>query len=715
MGGEIIRVMDDEFFILDSNNIQNAKNRIYGYLICSRGIITQDNLELFDIEKDVSEDGAFILVRSDGKEVVITQDYFGSWGIYYYSNKDYFALSNSFLLLAEYLSKNHQLTLNKDYLSSYINVDLSSYSVYDTPIDEIKLLDRWAVVKWNLKNKRLHIKINNHNEGTIPLNSKEGIDVLDEWYLKWTNIIGNLHEHTHIDADLSGGLDTRMTLTLLLSPQIELNKINIHSNISNLHTFNEDYLIASEIAKTYSFDLNGMEINDDGTTYTTESINHHYQLIKSGFHKIPLLPKKCYTRNKFTLTGEGGECIRGYWKDKDSTSFLRIQLSRYRDLSIISKSELYPNIVNFINKQIDDIRTKYQLLNHNICESNLINILYKESRARHHFGKVHVERFLANQISLAPLMDPLINKLDSDVNELPTLIFTRFGPDLCNIKIEGRRELGKENLNKAKLLNETYPLRLCNQNPCDYLLPSVNFSNENHDYNGDYNKFILSKITEMECLIRYCANFPKESYYNCLLNNMKYENNFPIQYITPIYSIAEVSKYANTKKELFDNNNVQVNVMYNLLCRERYYEIVKNYSNCVNTIFQKIILATAYSKINVKKYSGKIYDYLIEAYEYGIVEALYQLYDIMYSQTDCYSSIHLRIICKKLQSIPEMDSYVRLAKSYRFGKGNGVNLKEAIRYYEKAYKLHPEWIKKEYCEALLEDHSDESIKKLTLL
>ena len=60
-------------------------------------------------KKDYTEDpepqGAYIMIKKNEEEIRISQDYFGSFGLYLYENKnkDYFALSNSFLLLEEYL------------------------------------------------------------------------------------------------------------------------------------------------------------------------------------------------------------------------------------------------------------------------------------------------------------------------------------------------------------------------------------------------------------------------------------------------------------------------------------------------------------------------------------------------------------------------------------------------------------------------------------
>ena len=57
--------------------------------------------------KEPEPQGVYIMIRKIGKEIIINQDFYGSFGIYIYENKNenYLALSNSFFLLQEYLVK----------------------------------------------------------------------------------------------------------------------------------------------------------------------------------------------------------------------------------------------------------------------------------------------------------------------------------------------------------------------------------------------------------------------------------------------------------------------------------------------------------------------------------------------------------------------------------------------------------------------------------
>ena len=46
---------------------------------------------------ELSNNGAYIYVHTEDDNITITQDYIGSYGLYYYQQDNYFAISNSFL------------------------------------------------------------------------------------------------------------------------------------------------------------------------------------------------------------------------------------------------------------------------------------------------------------------------------------------------------------------------------------------------------------------------------------------------------------------------------------------------------------------------------------------------------------------------------------------------------------------------------------------
>ena len=90
------------------------------------------------------------------------------------------------------------------------------------------------------------------------MNSKEALSILDNWFDKWVNIIRSLKEKTNnIQFDLSGGLDSRIMLVLLLSANVDLDKIEIRSFDDGELCHSEDYTIAKDISNYFNFKLRG--------------------------------------------------------------------------------------------------------------------------------------------------------------------------------------------------------------------------------------------------------------------------------------------------------------------------------------------------------------------------------------------------------------------------------------------------------------------------
>ena len=100
-----------------------------------------------------------------------------------YENKStrYFALSNSFLLLEEYLVEKEHITLNKDFSDNLIITGLCTPSIYETLINEIKLLPPNSFIIINKKKKEYKIYYIDYKEKTIPFESEEGLKIIDKW------------------------------------------------------------------------------------------------------------------------------------------------------------------------------------------------------------------------------------------------------------------------------------------------------------------------------------------------------------------------------------------------------------------------------------------------------------------------------------------------------------------------------------------------------
>lgn len=277
------KLIEDEFFVIDSNNLNEINQKLYGYSIQDENIIFNNEVDV----NNLNENGSYVYVDVNDSEIKILQDFNGCYGLYLYKSEDYFAISNSFLKLVEYLKDIKPISLNKDYANSFLFADLYSFSYEETLINEIKTLPRNQQVIINKKNKTIDFKKKDYKEHTIDLDSKEGFETLDNWFYKWTNIIRNIKSKTNnLSIHLAGGLDTRIILALALSSNIDLDKINVFSYTDDKHTHKEDYIIASEIAEKFNFKLNKSVFSEDIDKFTDVNTSLDISFYpKLGFHK----------------------------------------------------------------------------------------------------------------------------------------------------------------------------------------------------------------------------------------------------------------------------------------------------------------------------------------------------------------------------------------------------------------------------------------------
>lgn len=447
----------DEFFVIDSFNLDTIKSRLYGYCISDVGVVEDDNL---DIVKDFQPDGtgAYVFVKQEGNSIHIEQDFNGCYGLYLFQKGSYFALSNSFLLLQEYLKDFFPLSLNKDFANYFIVASLCSMSFSETLINEIKVLRRDAVIDIDIEEKDLHITYKDYKEHSVSINSEEGIALLDRWFEKWTNLIRAVKKQTNnIQADLSGGFDSRMTFALILGSGININEVNVHSINDNLSVHAEDFAIASKIADFYGFRLNQSSNLIPGRIPRTRgeiiALSFYPKL---GFHKQFYFKRGWWKKVRFSITGEGGECIRGYNYMEPST-FLRNQLHMCRKIGS-GADALSISVVKVIERAFDEVREKCPVSDEKMIPYHL----YAETRCRNHYGKSIIENYLGNTIVFSPLIDSNLRKLiecGDASNLIPAVVYSRYSENLLDFPFEGRRFIPEAAVKLAKEINARYPFK----------------------------------------------------------------------------------------------------------------------------------------------------------------------------------------------------------------------------------------------------------------
>lgn len=381
--------------------------------------------------------------------------------IYIYIYEDYFAISNSLAYLTDYIKNKKSITLNTDVANASLFQAIDSLSYQDTIINEITQLPRNAVLIIDVETKRLEYNYIDYGENSVEVDSKEFFNLLDSWYVKWTDVLRDLKSKTNnISVDLTGGFDSRVVFTLFLGSNINLDEIRIYSINDKLHTHGEDYEIASQIAQKYNFKLNQNRFYNRRTNFSLQDALNISFYIKLSFHKQMYYKVNKFALPQFNFGGTGGECIRPFW-NMDEEGFINQNLSlpyQNADCDAIKKS-----IAKVIKQTSNFIRGNAKRFNREYDESYLTVDYYRNTRCRYHFGKAIVEELFTNNNRLTPLLDINLNKLKlsndfcNDKNLLITLILTRYVDGLLDFKFDSNRSLNSETIAYAKALNQKYP------------------------------------------------------------------------------------------------------------------------------------------------------------------------------------------------------------------------------------------------------------------
>lgn len=545
---EFYKYFNDEFFIIDSNNLDLIENKLYGFYFDGKKIIKLDDIY------NLTGEGTYIYIKNVSEKIQIFQDFNGSYGLYLYKLDDYFAISNSFLKLVEYLKNYFELTLNEDYARYFLSSELNSTIYLETLVNEIEIIPRHYFVVIDKKTQTLGFKKIDYGEHSIELNSKKALEILDNWFFKWTGFIRRLKEHTNnIQFDLSGGFDSRIMLLLLLSANVDLNKIEIRSFDDGELCHSEDFIIANEIANAFNFKLNNKVIGVEKINF--KDINTPLNIsfyIKLGFHNQ--LNYKFYKTKEpvYNFSGFGGENLREY-DNLTPKEYLKM----YVDIAGRTDKSLEKATERLLQTTIDNISEEYDIDRNS---KEISRTIFNETRSRNHFGKLSVEEYFSNKLLIMPFFDPELHKLKlitekcDDNNLLFALIYLRYCPELLNFKFQGNRELDNKTLEYAQKINEILPFV-----PKEYSYisgPEIDKNNLNEYYDAHHDLIkweadgYYIKWDDVDNYLReifQSREFRKEfeKYFSCDLYNKIFqaineETYFPLQKSYPVFSVLKI-------------------------------------------------------------------------------------------------------------------------------------------------------------------------------
>ena len=535
---------------------------MYGFSVSKNGILTDNYYKILGKYELPEPQGIYIMIRISGDEIILNQDFLGSYGIYIYENKNknYFAISNSFLLLEEHLVGKYDISFNKDFASSLISTDLCPYSIQETLINEIKQIPSNACISINKKKKEFNINYIDYKENSIALESEEGLKIIDNWIDKWGYIIRSLKKQTdNISFDLSGGFDSRLVLTILLNSGIDLNTVLIHSEEDKGNDHDVDLKIARNISSKFGLKLNNLKLDNNGIIWNTKNILFKALYTKLGFHKEFSLNNKYYNKPQFIFKGSGGEFLRGYPGFPFSEY---IKLICFRKIKG-HENEFYRSSIRLIKRSESLIKKKKKFTN----DFEISSIFNKYLLGRNHFGKGSVERFMTNIYTLQPLIDPDIHKINFGVNrksshDLIAYIFYRLSKDLIEFPFQGNRKLDSESIKKAKLLNQNYiPYKIKLNYKFNYYIDDKRKSpvpSSKYDNTFEYLKKMFNSFT----YIKEITKIYDKNVYNWANDYSKISNYHPFRHHYALLAIVIIIENLNIKNKSI--SNMKNKIIFNL-------------------------------------------------------------------------------------------------------------------------------------------------------
>ena len=552
---ENTKLINKNFFFIDSNNLENIVPHMYGYYISIDGIYTDNFYKQIGEYIEPGPQGVYIMIRKIGDELIINQDFYGSIGLYLYENKanNYFALSNSFLLLVEKLIGRQNISFNKDYADNLITTNLCSFSISETLIQEVNQISTNSYLVINIKSKTFKIRNIDYEENTIPFESEKGLEIIDKWVDKWSFILRSLKKQTdNISIDLSGGFDTRTLLSIMLNTGIDLKEIYIRSNTDKLHDHDVDFNIATNISSKYGFKLNNLNFENKHILLNAEDSIINTIYAKLGFHKEFYLRDKFYIKPRFAFAGSGGEALRG-----EPHLPIKIFIKSLSSRNIKGHSqEFYNSSERLFNRSISILKEEKNLHNDYEISYNL----YCKALGRNHFGKSALEDFITNIYTIQPLMDPDIKKIKFEVNEessndLIAYIYVRFAHDLINFPFQGNRSLERKSIEKAEKLNlNKIPYKIkSNYNPNFYIdnkrvSPSFSSKKVDNPYSFFYHLF---KTTKYKKIINKIYDINVYKWANKYMEKIKYH---PLSQHFALLSIAKTIDLLSSNKTKIKNS-----------------------------------------------------------------------------------------------------------------------------------------------------------------
>ncbi|MGQ7788431.1 hypothetical protein [Nesterenkonia sp. K-15-9-6] len=312
-------------------------------------------------------DGCYILARKSVDGWTVGTDSRGLARLFFYEAGDIWALSSSLTELVAHLRRNRViLSARPELLRPFgeRGAFTSQLTSSETYFSGIRLLPSFTRITLTDRGPKLH---------QTPASAAESYEAhLSEYLSVWRARAMTLLRDPKISiaADLSGGLDSRTVLALLLSTG-EFSTEQARFRLASSPDKTEDLRAASTIAEHYGLELNGPRIPGQSVTDEAGTLEH-WKTNSMGVYLPLYLNNRKSAPSQFQAHGAGGGNFRPHFKD----SSISDRIKRYkRRLS----AEDYTG-------WLETARADMRNLSKHRPHTPPMILHYREFRNRFHFG-----------------------------------------------------------------------------------------------------------------------------------------------------------------------------------------------------------------------------------------------------------------------------------------------------------------------------------------
>lgn len=333
------------------------------------------------------EDGCYILARPTSSGYEIGADYKGYCKVFIYRHLDEWAVSNSFSTLVEFAhSKGWPVTPNEHVFitHSFPGAFWQQSTTFETSAKEVSLLPRTYLIEV-ARNGSLSVAPSPAPDGVETNNTYA--EALSDFQRLWVGRLGTAVRHTPnvLTAELTGGLDSRVVLSLLLSlrqhfPTYFSKQLFMQSNPTQA----DDLRVATRICKIFRLNLNQSAPPGKHGMGVYDPVMRWWDMSLGSYTPIYFAPKSS-TVGHFKVGGHGGEGHRAYWQIDSPHAKLKEFEGAFPDASTFRAMR------DSFDRTRDVLDTQYPRVPKTVAH-------YREFRDRIHSG-LHAQ----NTVRLQPL------------------------------------------------------------------------------------------------------------------------------------------------------------------------------------------------------------------------------------------------------------------------------------------------------------------------